>query len=71
MDRPRCSAAVGELLGVRGKSSIARALMLKKWPDIDINTTVLVSCGMRTCVAWDHIQRGIVNPSMKKSKTKI
>jgi len=71
VDRPRCSAAVGKLLGVQRQGSLARTLMLMKWPDIDINTTVLVSCGERRCVAWDHIQRGIVNPSMKKSKSKI
>jgi len=71
VDRPYSTVAIRRLLGVEARGSIARIIMLKKWPDIDINTTVVVSCGNRCCVAWDHIQRGVVNPSMKKSKGKV
>jgi hypothetical protein len=46
--------------------SIARALMFKKWPEVDRNMCVVVSCGHPRCVALEHIQRGVINYPMTK-----
>ena len=67
-DRPYCTVTVGELLGIKKpRGSIARCLLLRKWPDIDPNTCVVLKCNERTCIAWEHIERGVVNLSMKKT----
>ena len=64
--RPRCSAHVAQLLGstMINRSSIARVLMFKKWPEADPNTCVVMSCLHPRCVAWEHVVRGLVNEPM-------
>ena len=72
--RPRCPRYVADLLGAKviSRSSIARVLMFKKWPEVDPNTCVVMSCLNAHCVAWEHIQRGMVNlPMSNKSNIQV
>jgi hypothetical protein len=69
-NRPRCNSATAKLLGVSTieRMSIARVLMFKKWPNVDPNTCVIMTCLHPHCVAWEHVQRGLVNEPMGKKK---
>ena len=64
-NRPRCPIPLARLLGSKTKGgwSVARCIMFKKFPEAVPLNCVVATCNHPRCVAYAHIQIGMLNTS--------